>query len=87
MIKRFMLKLFSEQKFFRRTILMWAMVMFTHWSIFLMDNELLINIGAAGAAVVSTVFTILTAIISFYQWHRKQDDERDVKETDQSGEE
>lgn len=37
-----------------------------------MDVSLLGNIGAAGATVVTSVFRILTTVIGFYQWHRKQ---------------
>lgn len=69
-------KLINEQKLFRRIILIWAMVILTIWSCFLMDVSLLVNIGAAGATVVTAVFGILTTVIGFYQWHRNKDDER-----------
>lgn len=73
-----MKKLFTEQKFFRRLILVWAIFILTMWSIFLMDVELLTNIGAAGATVVTGVFGILATVISFYQWHRSKDDAREA---------
>lgn len=43
-----------------------------------MDVELLTNIGAAGATVVTGVFGILATVISFYQWHRSKDDAREA---------
>lgn len=69
-------RLINGQKLFRRVVLIWAMVILTVWSCFLMDVSLLINIGAAGATVVTAVFGILTTVIGFYQWHRNKDDER-----------
>lgn len=80
MLRRLMNKLLNEQKFFRRIILLWSMCMITFWSMFLMDKHLLINIGPSGAAVISTIFAILTSVIAFYQWHRKLDDEAAMKE-------
>lgn len=80
MIRSSLNKLFNEQKFFRRAILIWAMILITHFVLFLMDAQLLIGIGAAGATVVTGVIGILTSVIGFYQWHRKQDDEKEKKE-------
>lgn len=69
-------RLINNQKLFRRIVLVWAMTILTIWSCFLMDVSLLVNIGAAGATVVTAVFGILTTVIGFYQWHRNKDDER-----------
>lgn len=69
-------RLIDNQKLFRRVVLIWAMAILTIWSCFLMDVSLLVNIGAAGATVVTAVFGILTTMIGFYQWHRNKDDER-----------
>ena len=69
-------RLINNQKLFRRIVLIWAMTILTIWSCFLMDVSLLVNIGAAGATVVTAVFGILTTVIGFYQWHRNKDDER-----------
>lgn len=69
-------RLISNQKLFRRVVLIWAMTILTVWSCFLMDVSLLVNIGAAGATVVTAVFGILTTVIGFYQWHRNKEDER-----------
>ena len=70
-------KLFNEQKFFRRVILLWAITLITMFVLFLMNVELLIGIGAAGATVATGIIGILATVVGFYQWHRKQDDERE----------
>lgn len=72
-------RLINGQKLFRRVVLIWAMVILTVWSCFLMDVSLLINIGAAGATVVTAIFGILTTVVGFYMQHRKADDERDER--------
>lgn len=71
----FLSKLANERKFFRRVILFWSIFMNTAFVIFLMDHEFLINIGGAGATVVTGVLAILTTVITFYQWHAKSDDD------------
>ena len=76
-VGRFLSNLMNEQKLFRRTILLWAMVVLTAWTCFLMDVTLLTNIGAAGATVVTAIFGILTTVVGFYMQHRKADDERE----------
>lgn len=75
----FFSKLATEQQFFRRLILLWAMAILTMWTCFLMDVTLLTSIGAAGATVVTGIFGILATVISFYQWHRNKEDERKDK--------
>lgn len=77
MIGRFFSKLMNEQKLFRRAMLLWAMVLVTHFVLFLMDVALLTGIGAAGATVVTGVIGILVTVIGFYQWHRTKEDERE----------
>lgn len=76
-MKRILHKVFNEQKFFRRLILIWVLVILTHWSLFMMNEELLKTISPAGATVVTGIFGMLTTVIGFYQWHRKADDDKE----------
>lgn len=76
-MKRMLHKIFNEQKFFRRLLLIWVLVMLTHWSLFMMNVELLTTISPAGATVVTAIFGMLTTVINFYQWHRKSDDDKE----------
>lgn len=76
--------LVNKQRFFRRLVLVWAMVLITHFVIFLMDHKFLIEIGAAGATVVTSVIGILTTVIGFYQWHRSKEDGATHDETPQN---
>lgn len=75
-MKSFFNKLFNEQKFFRRMVLLWSLVMLTMWCVFLMDITLLTTIGAAGATVVGTIFGILATVVGFYMKHRQADDDK-----------
>lgn len=75
MFKKMFRKLFNEQKFFRRLILLWSMGLITYFTMFLMNVDLLIGIGAAGATVATSVIGILATVVSFYQWHRNKDDD------------
>lgn len=67
--------LMNKQKFFRRLILVWVLVVTTDFYLFIKDYELLKEIGPSGTSVVLGVFGLLATIIGFYQWHRKSDDE------------
>lgn len=76
-LKKFFNCLANEQKLFRRAILVWAMVIITYWSFFLMDVTIVTTISNAGAAMVATIFGILTTVIGLYQYLRNKDDDRE----------
>lgn len=67
-------KLMNQQRFFRRLVLIWVMVIITDFYLFIKDPELLKTIGAGGTSIVLGVFGMLATIIGFYQWHRNADD-------------
>ena len=70
MIKKF----FEEYKGARRLSLFWAIWLITVVVLRVTDPEIITNISAAGATVVSAVIGILATVIAFYQWHRLHDD-------------
>lgn len=76
----------NKRMLFRRLVLMWVMLILTYVIYIVVEPTLLIQIGAAGATVVTSIIGILTTVIGFYQWHRQQDDnsaKKDaLKETD-----
>lgn len=59
---------------FRRLVLIWAMTIITYVIYIVTDHQLLIQIGAAGATIVTGIIGILTTVIGFYQWHRRYND-------------
>lgn len=69
----------NKQMLFRRLVLMWAMLILTYVIYIVAEPTLLIQIGAAGATVVTAIIGILTTVIGFYQWHRQQDDNLEAK--------
>jgi multisubunit Na+/H+ antiporter MnhG subunit len=74
-IRRFGLfieRLFEKHKLVRRVLVIWSAVIITlaTYAIFKAPNE----ITAASATALATVTGILTVVIGFYQWDRKQDD-------------
>lgn len=73
-MKKWFEDLANRQRLFRRLVLIWAMTIITYVIYVVADPNLLIQIGAAGATVVTGIIGILTTVIGFYQWHRQQDD-------------
>ena len=73
-MKKWFNNLANNQMLFRRLVLIWAMAIITYVIYIIIDPALLIAIGAPGATIVSAVIGILATVISFYQWHRQQDD-------------
>lgn len=67
-------KLFEEYKFARRFSLFWCLGMITFVIMKVVTPEILINISAGGATVVTSIIAILSTVIGFYQWHRSEDD-------------
>lgn len=67
-------KLANKGRLFRRLILIWSICLVTYFVHGIMDHDFLIAVGTAGASVVIAVIGILATVISFYQWHRNQDD-------------
>lgn len=65
-------RLFEKHKLVRRVLVVWSAVIITlaTYAIFKAPNE----ITAASATALATVTGILTVVIGFYQWDRKQDD-------------
>lgn len=63
--------LFEKHKFVRRSLVYWAATIITlaTYAVFKAPNE----ITAAAATALATVTGILTVVIGFYQWDRKQD--------------
>lgn len=70
MIKKF----FEEYKGARRLSLFWAIWLITVVAFRVTRPEIITNISPAGATVVSAILGILATVITFYQWHRSQDD-------------
>lgn len=82
-MKRWIKDLADHRMLFRRIVLLWAMTVITYVIYIVADHNLLIQIGAAGATIVTGIIGILTTVISFYQWHRTQDDKtKKTGETD-----
>lgn len=67
-------KLANGRKLFRRTILIWSICLITYFVNGVLDHDFLIAVGTPGASIVIAVIGILATVISFYQWHRNQDD-------------
>lgn len=65
--------LFEKHKFVRRALLAWVVWLIT--SITLHPPEYLTSISEAGRDVILGVVGLLTVVIGFYQWHRKQEDQ------------
>lgn len=70
----------SRQMVFRRIVLIWAMTIITYVIYIVADPILLVQIGAAGATIVTGIIGILTTVISFYQWHRNNGDSGTTKQ-------
>jgi hypothetical protein len=66
-------KLVNQNKFFRRSVLVWAMTMSTY--ITLVTFTRIDTITMAGATVYGSGLTILTAVIGLYQFLRGKDDQ------------
>lgn len=77
-MKKWFSELANRQMLFRRLVLIWAMTIITYVIYVVTDHQLLIQIGAAGATIVTGIIGILTTVIGFYQWHRQQDDNLEV---------
>lgn len=75
--------LMNRQRLFRRIVLFWAMGVISYVVYVVIEPGLLIAIGAAGATIVSAVIGILATVISFYQWHRQQEDMKNVEKPDE----
>lgn len=73
-MKKWFSELANRQMLFRRLVLIWAITIITYVVYVVTDHQLLIQIGAAGATIVTGIIGILTTVIGFYQWHRQQDD-------------
>lgn len=73
-MKKWFSELANRQMLFRRLVLIWAMTIITYVVYIVVEPTLLIQIGAAGATVITAIIGILTTVIGFYQWHRQQDD-------------
>ena len=86
-MKKWFSELANRQMLFRRLVLIWAMTIITYVIYVVTDHQLLIQIGAAGATIVTGIIGILTTVISFYQWHRQQDDNLEAlkKEEESNG--
>lgn len=67
------MKDFPNNKFFRRIILLWAMVLITTVVVWTWRSTPDISTGTAAA--LGAVVGILATVIGFYQWSRKRDDE------------
>lgn len=67
-------KLINEQKFFRRFVLIWAIIIVTYTTWFVLDKPFLIAVGNAGVTIILAIIGILATVIGFYQWHRSSDD-------------
>jgi len=67
------MKDFPNNKFFRRMILIWAMVLITTVVVWTWRSTP--EISAGTAAALGSVVGILATVIGFYQWSRKRDDE------------
>lgn len=65
-------KILEERKFFRRATLIWAIVQITAvvWYVLLFTPEIVTGTATMASAVIG----ILTGVIGFYQWSRKEDD-------------
>lgn len=79
-MKKWFSELANRQMLFRRLVLIWAMTIITYVIYVVTDHQLLIQIGAAGATIVTGIIGILTTVVGFYQWHRQQDDNMEAKE-------
>lgn len=69
-------ELVNRQRFFRRLVLVWAMVLVTAVALRATEPEMLLGMSAGGATVVTAVIGVLATVIGFYQWHRSQDDKQ-----------
>lgn len=67
-------RLVNQQRLFRRLVLIWAVWLVTHVVLTVTEPSVLTKITSPGATVVVAVIGILATVISFYQWHRQQDD-------------
>lgn len=65
--------LFERHKFVRRSLVCWAATIITLATYAVLSEP--DKITAASATALATVTGILTAVIGFYQWDRKQDGE------------
>lgn len=67
---------FERHKLVRRITLAWACWLISIVVLRVSDPGTIVQIGAAGASVVTAVLGILATVIGFYQWHRHHDDAR-----------
>lgn len=67
-------ELLNKQRFFRRLVLVWSIVITSYTVWFVLDKPFLQSVGTAGASIVLGIIGIFATVISFYQWHRQSDD-------------
>ena len=67
-------KLLNKQRFFRRLVLVWSLLIITYTVWFVLDKPFLQSVGTAGASIVLGIIGILATVIGFYQWHRQADE-------------
>ncbi len=69
-------ELVNRQRFFRRLVLVWSMALVSFVVIRTMQPEVLTKLPAPAATAIVAFVGILATVITFYQWHRSQDDKR-----------
>ena len=77
-------KLLNKQRFFRRLVLVWSIVIISYTVWFVLDKPFLQSVGTAGASIVLGIIGIFATVISFYQWHRQLDDKLRDNHADKS---
>ena len=73
---------FPNNKFFRRLVLVWVIVLIT--AVVALTWIRTPDIPAGTAAALATVVGILTVVIGFYQWSRQQEDKQEDKKGDKT---
>ena len=77
-------KLLNKQRFFRRLVLVWSIVITSYTVWFVLDKPFLQSVGTPGASIVLGIIGIFATVISFYQWHRQSDDKLSDNHADKS---
>lgn len=77
-------ELINKQRFFRRLVLVWSIVITSYTVWFVLDKPFLQSVGTAGASIVLGIIGIFATVISFYQWHRQSDDKLRDNHVDKS---
>lgn len=65
--------LFEKHKLMRRLMLVWACALITVVVLRVTRPEVLTDVSASVATVVTAVIGILTTVIGFYQWTRHKE--------------